>query len=152
MLNDYYKQLEQYAAFTRLDISSASQVEVQSGSQDQLSIFQWQEVKFKSCFNNSAKLCLSSQNIEYCIGYALSVIPMEHSWISIDNQYFDPTWEKYSEIGKSYMLLRKFNSDQLFEFLDKSENYPPDIWNMITLGYLDVNKKLELNSIAIDDA
>jgi len=50
--------------------------------------------KLKQCFANCQSALLSiDDNLTYCEGYVLSVIPIYHAWLILDGTLWDPTLE-----------------------------------------------------------
>jgi hypothetical protein len=120
-----------------IDLENAEPIEVKAGFKNLYDEFTWQAINFKECFNNSATIVLSKPDAAYCIGFANGVIPVEHAWVRIGEDYYDPTWEKFSEIGQAYKLIRTFNRKELINFLNQSGDYPPELWRMQHLAYLE---------------
>ena len=120
-----------------IDLEHAEPIEVQAGFKDLYDEFTWKSIELKACFNNSASIVLSKPDAAYCIGFANGIIPVEHAWVKIGDTYYDPTWEKFSEIGSAYKLIRTFNRKELINFLDQSDDYPPELWRMQHLAYLE---------------
>jgi hypothetical protein len=67
--------------------------------------------KKKECFYNAQMLALTdnSNQIKYCEGFALTIIPTNHAWIEINGKVVDPTWDVD---GK--MILGTFPDDKSY--------------------------------------
>jgi hypothetical protein len=100
-----------------IDLENAEPVEVKAGFKDLYDEFTWQAINFKECFNNSATIVLSKPDAAYCIGFANGIIPVEHAWVRIG--------------------IRTFNRKELINFLNQSDDYPPELWRMQHLAYLE---------------
>lgn len=145
------ENLRAWATACRIDISDAKEVQISSGFKDLYDSFTWDFIEVKECYRNCAILCASKTNVEYCFGYAQAIIPIEHAWVCIDGKYYDPTLEKHSELGDAYLLLKKFNRQELLDFLDISDNVAPDLWTMVRAGVIkqkeftleDISKELK---------
>ena len=64
----------------------------------------------KQCFYNAQMLMLSDleNRLEYCEGYGLTIIPLLHAWVTINNKVIDVTWTHHN--GK--YVLGKFGQDR----------------------------------------
>jgi hypothetical protein len=149
MKNELENQMQEFFKFLRLDISP-QKVIVKSGSDKILSSYSWNQLEMKACYRNSALLTLSplsiegNEKVEYCFGYALKHIPMEHAWLCIDGVYYDATWEKFTDIGEHYFLLKKFNKEELFKFMEKTDFVAPDLQSLVELDFIKKLKKEEV--------
>lgn len=141
--------LKQHLEFYGIDSSEGKEIEIEKGSREVLSEYQWNDLQVKHCFRNSALLTLSNENFEYCIGYSFKMIPMEHAWIRCieTGKYFDPTWEKFSNcLGEMYLVLKTFKTDEISEILESNENFAPDIFYLVRNGFLktvNINEKFK---------
>jgi hypothetical protein len=83
------------------------------------------EVRFKGCYNNAFNFVHENPTARYVIGYALSVIPIEHAWVWYEGTYYDPTWEKYSKLGETYLPLFEYTYLELADILKRNDYCPP---------------------------
>lgn len=98
--------------------------------------------KLKSCYWNSASFVLKHNHlfdeVKYVVGYAASVIPLEHAWIKVNGVYYDGSWEKFSELGREYVSLWEMDSRELVEMMSAMDSdyapSPSDIVNLKEFG------------------
>jgi len=66
----------------------------------------------KQCFYNAQMMMLSDieNKLEYCEGYAISIIPLLHAWVTINDKVIDLTWTHHN--GK--YVFGKFGQDRAY--------------------------------------
>jgi len=66
----------------------------------------------KQCYYNSQMMLLvdADDRLEYCEGYAVSIMPLLHGWITINGKVVDLTWT--CDEGK--YILGKFGRDRAY--------------------------------------
>lgn len=123
------EQMVQFLDMTRMVPEGTDPlfVEVQPASKEVREL--WDFISFKGCFNNAYR-CMAGTGANYVLGYAAGIIPVEHAWIEIDGIHYDPTWEKYSEIGHTYAQLIKLNPTELINITCKNDDVPPCLWDL----------------------
>lgn len=89
--------------------------------------------EFKACYNNAYKFMSDYahvHDVQYVLGFGLSVIPVEHAWIKVDGVYYDPTWEKYSKIERDYVVVTELNQLELMLMTLKNNHTPPALYDL----------------------
>lgn len=73
----------------------------------------------KECFYNAQMMMLSDidNKLEYCEGYGITIIPLLHAWVTINNKVVDLTWTHHN--GK--YVLGKFGQDRAYMGLNISK-------------------------------
>lgn len=82
----------------------------------------------KECFHNCFMLCAQIPNSTFVLGYATSIIPIEHAWLELPcGAQIDPTFEKSNYTGEHYCSLVSISSNNLFEENQQlnENNYAP---------------------------
>ena len=130
------KPVLQYANILPVEFKNPKEIKMSSGFKELFDNITWELMNFKECFDNSAKLCLSKHNVDYCIGIADAIIPVEHAWIHKEGKFYDPTWEKFADLGSDYLLIQTFNRIELLEFLELTDGVPPELWSMKRHGLI----------------
>ena len=85
------------------------------------------------CFDNSWSIVMNDlfPGSEYVLAFASRVLPVEHSIIFVNGEYYDPTWELHlGNIGTEYVMLAKWSRKELLDVAKKAKGqdgciYPP---------------------------
>lgn len=91
----------------------------------------------KACYNNTFN-CIADLRIlhgdpkdaRYVVGYAAGLIPVDHAWVKVGGAYFDPTWEKHTEIGEHYLPVFEIPTSELMGWIEKNDMRPPSLHDM----------------------
>lgn len=94
-------------------------------------------ILFKECYNNSFR-CIEAlkgfgYNVQYVVGVAESIIPIDHSWICVDGVYYDPTWEIHSEIRENYYVVAKLDISDLVKVITNNNMCPPSSYELLSM-------------------
>lgn len=68
--------------------------------------------EMKACFMNASRDSLHRPGLTYCEGYATSVIPMNHAWVTTDGRNaIDTTWHTEARLNPDYPGLERGGYD-----------------------------------------
>ena len=99
------------------------------------------DAEIKHCYHNSYKtLRNASMQVSdmdewrYVVGIAMGVIPVNHSWVKYRNDYYDPTWERFTEDGirDKYYPVAELTYAELMEVVMDNDYLPPCAIDMLT--------------------
>ncbi|MDW2323142.1 hypothetical protein R7127_23030 [Vibrio sp. 1159] len=90
------------------------------------------------CFDNCWSIVMNDlfPGTEYVLAFASRVLPVEHSIICVNGDYYDPTWEIHlGDLGTEYVLIGKWCRDELPKVAKKAKShdgciYPPMVRNL----------------------
>lgn len=87
--------------------------------------------QIKRCYDNSIKLSLFNDDIDYVLGYTHCGFPIEHAWNHYKGIYFDLTAEiALDKSFSEHILVKTYNTKGLLTHFEKTD-YPPDFMNSI---------------------
>jgi hypothetical protein len=92
------------------------------------------EMTRKNCYSNAARYVCRYPNSDYVLGYAAGIIPVEHAWVATGTGQYDPTWEKFTGIGHTYMEVIRLDFDALEAWLLAHELMPPSLFDLYRAG------------------
>ena len=125
-----YSFLQMFGAHKHFSMTFLNRIEPMTPRMEKMD----NRIRLKECFNNSFHLA-TELNGKYCVGYAAGIIPVEHAWIRVGDKYYDPTWQKFSQIGDVYVLMAELSLDQVLEYTLLNDNRPPDLYALQRHGY-----------------
>ena len=92
------------------------------------------QMEFKACYNNvfhamSYFHCMGSDAFYMC-GIAVpdnTGVPVDHAWLEVDGEAFDPTWQKFSrdERSATYHPISRLNVHALEQLITENNMTPP---------------------------
>lgn len=75
--------------------------------------------EIKGCYNTTAQLTLFDSRMNYNLGYAFFIIPIEHAWSSYGDFHFDLTAELALKEGfEEYALIKTLDHFDLMDSID----------------------------------
>jgi hypothetical protein len=83
------------------------------------------EIIPKGCYQNSAKLSIHNQDVQYVEGFSNCVMPIEHAWNYYNGYYFDMTNEILNLKFTHWSKVKMYSSIDLLSILVKKEQYGP---------------------------
>ncbi len=114
----------------RIEASRLKEINIQNMPEQLRSIAE-PIVKPKRCFDNSFKLA-TSLNATYVLGIYCKTIPIEHAWLKIGDNYYDPTLEiVVNDTAGKYLSLVELSEAELISTIVEIDEvadtgvYPP---------------------------
>lgn len=98
-------------------------------------------VEEKHCYNNATNYVLtlimngySFDEVKFVLGYAHSIIPVEHAIVKVGDIYFDPTWQLLGVCGlvdgkrqTEFVVVAELSPGELSNAIELNRMYPPSV-------------------------
>lgn len=97
-------------------------------------------MKPRMCFNNAydfiTELFIGFEyhpnDLSYVLGFSYKYgMFLEHAWVKIGDQYFDPTWQLFSNSEGDFYIIKEFKYDDVCDFVLDNNSRLPDILEML---------------------
>lgn len=122
--------LKTLAHFTQIPVDELREVQLSSD------VYNFGRTKFrqKMCFYNAGiAMAFASGEAHYVLGYMISElipIPIEHAWVKIDGEYYDPTAQFLSNDDIRYFPLYELDCAEFLGMTGQNDSYPPTLFEV----------------------